>query len=252
MFQNQSSDDVAVVPRGDVVVAREAARGDGRLITFGPGGDIGVDERAGAIVDRLRDLRYPLGEVKLRGGHNLLDASAAVACASEAGAAKDAIASVLATFEGLAHRTAFVSEIAGVRYYDDSKGTNVGAAVSALRGLGEAKVVLIAGGRDKRGSYQPLAAELAQKGRGLVLIGEAGDRIAEAVKGGIPTVRASSMDEAVRLAASLAERGDGVLLSPACSSFDMFRDYKDRGDAFVRAVRALAEGVRPQQAEKRP
>jgi UDP-N-acetylmuramoylalanine--D-glutamate ligase len=251
MFQNQSSDDVAVVPRGDVVVAREAARGDGRLITFGPGGDIGVDEGARAIVDRLRDVRYPLDEMKLRGGHNLLDASAAVACASEAGAARQAIASVLSTFEGLAHRTAFVSEVAGVRYYDDSKGTNVGAAVSALRGLDEACVVLIAGGRDKRGSYEPLVVELAKKGRGLVLIGEASDRIAEAVKGVVTTARASSMDEAVRVAASLAKRGDGVLLSPACSSFDMFRDYKDRGDAFVRAVRSLADGGLAEEAEKR-
>ena len=90
--------------------------------------------------------------MRLRGGHNLLDASAAVACAAEAGASSEAIASALSTFEGLPHRTTFVVEIAGVRYYDDSKGTNVGAAVSALRGLGEAHVVLIAGGRDKRGS----------------------------------------------------------------------------------------------------
>jgi UDP-N-acetylmuramoylalanine--D-glutamate ligase len=240
MFQSQSSDDVAVVPRGDVTVAREAGRGDGRLITFGPGGDIGLDGDGRAIVDRLRDERYPVDAIRLRGAHNLLNVSAAIACAAEAGAAPAAIRAALAAFEGLAHRTAFVSEIGGVRYYDDSKGTNVGAAVSALRGLEEPRVVLIAGGRDKRGSYDALRAELAKKGRGVVLIGEAAHRIAEAVNGAVPVEHASSMDEAVEKASALAEAGDAVLLSPACSSFDMFRDYKDRGDAFARAVHARA------------
>lgn len=241
MFKNQSSDDVAVVPKGEGLVAREAARGDGRLITFGPGGDIGVQPGGSAVVDRLRGFDYPISRIRLSGRHNLLNVSAAIACASEAGAGPEAIATVLSSFEGLAHRTAFVSEIAGVKYYDDSKGTNVGAAVSAIKGLDERRVVLIAGGRDKLGNYGPLAAELAEKGRAIILIGEAATRIADAVKDVVETARASSMDEAVLLASSLADRGDAVLLSPACSSFDMFRDYKDRGDAFVRAVRALAE-----------
>jgi UDP-N-acetylmuramoylalanine--D-glutamate ligase len=244
MFKDQTSDDVAVVPKGDALIAREAARGDGRLITFGPGGDIGVDEARAAVVDRLRGIEYPVARIRLRGAHNLLNVSAAVACASEAGAGNEAIAKVLAEFEGLAHRTAFVSEIAGVRYYDDSKGTNVGAAVSALRGLDEKRVVLIAGGRDKQGDYGPLVAELRAKGRAVVLIGEAADRIAAAVRGSVETARASSMVEAVALASSLAKDGDAVLLSPACSSFDMFKDYKDRGDAFVRAVRALEKEKR--------
>jgi UDP-N-acetylmuramoylalanine--D-glutamate ligase len=160
------------------------------------------------------------------------------------GARQPAIASVLASFEGLAHRTAFVSEIADVKYYDDSKGTNVGAAVSAIKGLSERRVVLIAGGRDKRGDYGPLAAELANKGKAVIVIGEAAVRIADALKGVVETAHASTMEEAVGLASSFAGPGDAVLLSPACSSFDMFRDYKDRGDAFVRAVRALADKER--------
>jgi len=236
-----TSDDVAVVPKGDALVAREAARGDGRLITFGSGGDVGADAAGEAIVDRLRGAEYGIADIRLRGTHNLLNVSAAVACASEMGAKPSAIREVLATFEGLAHRTAFVSEIGGVKYYDDSKGTNVGAAVSAVRGLEEARVVLIAGGRDKQGDYGPLVAELRAKGRGLVLIGEAADRIAGAARGAVETARASSMEQAVEIASSLAAPGDAVLLSPACSSFDMFKDYKDRGDAFVRAVRALVE-----------
>ena len=103
------------------------------------------------------------------------------------------------------------------------------------------RVVLIAGGRDKHGDYAPLADELAAKGRGVVLIGEAADRIAKALEGKVDAARAGSMDEAVALASKLAKSGDAVLLSPACSSFDMFRDYKHRGDEFVRAVRSLAD-----------
>src|SRR5262249_28736340 len=144
MFKDQTSDDVAVVPKGDALIAREAARGDGRLITFGPGGDVGVDEAGAAVVDRLRNIEYPLSGIRLRGAHNLLNVSAAIACAAEAGARREAIAKVLADFEELAHRTAFVSEIENVRYYDDSKGTNVGAAVSTLKRLDERRVVLIA------------------------------------------------------------------------------------------------------------
>jgi UDP-N-acetylmuramoylalanine--D-glutamate ligase len=239
MFVNQTPDDVAIIPKGDALVAREAQRGEGRIVTFGPGGDVFADVTLHAVVDRLRERRYSFSQIRLTGAHNLLNVAAAVACASEAGAGAEAIVRALSTFEGLAHRTAFVGEVGGVRYYDDSKGTNVGASVAALRGLAEKKVVLIAGGRDKLGAYDPLVAELAKKGRALVVIGEAADRIAAAAAGVVETVRAASMDEAVANAARFADRGDAVLLSPACSSFDMFRDYKDRGDAFVRAVRAL-------------
>ena len=146
---------------------------------------------------------------------------------------------MLGEFRGLPHRTALVAEIGGVRFYDDSKGTNVGAAVTALDGLAEPRAVLIAGGRDKGGSYGPLVDALARKGRAAVLLGEAADAIAQAIGDRVPVRRAGTMDEAVRVAASLAAPGDAVLLSPACSSFDMFRDYKHRGDEFVRAVRAL-------------
>jgi UDP-N-acetylmuramoylalanine--D-glutamate ligase len=249
MFVNQVVEDVAVVPKGDSLASREARRGEARVVTFGPGADIGTDESGQVIVDRLRERRYPLADVRLSGAHNLLNVAAAIACASEVGATHDAIARALVKFQGLAHRTAFVAEVAGVRYYDDSKGTNVGAAVAALKGLTETRVVLIAGGRDKHGAYAPLADELARKGRALVVIGEAADRIAAETAGSVPQARAASMAEAVALAASLSQAGDAVLLSPACSSFDMFRDYKDRGDVFAREVRALGKGA-PSPARK--
>ena len=239
-FARMTPDDVAVIPLGDDVVRRQAARGRARAVTFSAT-DAAADiaPSGGAIVDRISGASYPLGLLRLAGAHNLANACASIALASALGAPPAAIAEALSTFEGLAHRTALVAEVRGVRYYDDSKGTNVGASVAALSGLAEARAVLIAGGRDKLGDYAPLVAALRDKGRALVLIGEAADRIAAAAAGALPVERAASMPEAVRRARGLARPGDVVLLSPACSSFDMFRDYKDRGDAFVRAVREL-------------
>ncbi|MEJ7732575.1 MAG: UDP-N-acetylmuramoyl-L-alanine--D-glutamate ligase [Polyangiaceae bacterium] len=243
-FLRMEADDVAVVPAGDALCAAEARRGQARLVTFDGGdgaapADVRVD--GGRLADSGSGWSWPLDEVRLTGRHNLANACAAVATARAMGATREAIGAALASFEGLAHRTALVAEVGGVRYYDDSKGTNVGASVAALRGLAEPRAVLIAGGRDKLGAYDPLVDALRERGRGLVLIGEAAERIAAAAAGVLPIARASSMDEAVRAARALATPGDAVLLSPACSSFDMFRDYKDRGDAFVRAVRAIAE-----------
>jgi UDP-N-acetylmuramoylalanine--D-glutamate ligase len=146
---------------------------------------------------------------------------------------------VVVGFRGLPHRMAFVRELDGVRWYDDSKGTNVGASVTAVRGIVEAKVVLVAGGRDKGGSYEPLVDALREKGRAVVLIGEASDIIERAIGDAVPVRHATSMEDAVHIAQELAVPGDAVLLSPACSSFDMFRDYKHRGDAFVAAVESL-------------
>lgn len=134
-----------------------------------------------------------------------------------------------------------VAEIDGVRFYDDSKATNVGAAVTALSGLSESRAVLIAGGRDKLGSYEPLATAVGRKGRAVVLIGEAADRIERALGGKVTVARAATMDDAVSRARDLAKPGDAVLLSPACSSFDMFRSYAERGDRFAAAVRNLGQ-----------
>lgn len=234
VFVRQFPDDVAVVPAGDRICLAQAARGRGRLVTFGKGGDVYPD--TSSIVDSLRGRRHALEGFRLQGEHNLVNACAAVAVATEIGATPDGIAKTLSSFEGLAHRTVFVAEIDGVRFYDDSKGTNVGASVAALVGLREERAVLIAGGRDKLGSYEPLVEALQKKGRALVVLGEAAERIAAAAKGAIDVVFATSMNDAVAKAKSLAKPGDAVLLSPACSSFDMFRSYAERGDAFVRAV----------------
>jgi UDP-N-acetylmuramoylalanine--D-glutamate ligase len=224
VFVRQTPEDLAVVPAGDAVCLAQAKRGKGRIVTFGSGGNFGL---------RLRV------EVALKGRHNALNVAAALAAVSPWSLDEDVMADVLGKFTGLPHRMALVRKRNGVAFYDDSKGTNVGASVTALRGVEEPKVVLIAGGKDKGGSYEPLVEALMEKGRAVVLIGEASDLIAKALDAKVPHVRALSMEDAVKIAADLAKPGDAVLLSPACSSFDMFTDYKDRGDAFVRAVEAL-------------
>lgn len=243
MFVKQTGSQRAVVPAGDAICAAQVRRGRARIMTFGAGGDIEV--RSDRVVAELeteaawRTHEFPISEIKLQGRHNVMNVAASIAAVRSLGVDAKVIREVLRTFAGLPHRMVLVRERGGVRFYDDSKGTNVGASVTALRGVAEPKVVLVAGGRDKGGSYGPLVDALRDRGRAAVLIGEAADAIAKAIGDVVPVKRATSMDDAVRAAAELARSGDGVLLSPACSSFDMFKDYKDRGDAFVRAVMAL-------------
>jgi UDP-N-acetylmuramoylalanine--D-glutamate ligase len=239
-FVLQSDKDAAVIPASDAVCEREARRGRGRLVTFGPGGTVNVKDDA--IVDSRSGARFARTDIALEGAHNAWNAAASIAAVGELGVGPDAIARVLSSFRGLPHRMALAGEVSGVRFYDDSKGTNVGAAVTALLGLREKSAVLIAGGRDKGGSYAPLVSALRIKGRAAVLIGEAAAAIAAAIGDAVPTRHATSMRDAVRASASLALPGDAVLLSPACSSYDMFRDYKHRGEAFVDEVRALQRG----------
>ncbi len=237
-FVRQTAVDAAVVPVDDPLCLRQARRGDGRVVTFGAGGTVRVG--AEALTDTRSGAVFPLSRMLISGGHNATNAAAAIAAAGDIGVTAGAMAQALSTFRGLPHRMALAGEIAGVRFYDDSKGTNVGAAVTALLGLREPRVVLIAGGRDKGGSYAPLADALRRKGRAAVLVGEAAEAIETAVRAEVPTHRAATIEEAVRVGARLAVPGDAVLLSPACSSYDMFKDYKERGDAFVREVLRLS------------
>ncbi|MBK8253286.1 MAG: UDP-N-acetylmuramoyl-L-alanine--D-glutamate ligase [Polyangiaceae bacterium] len=245
-FVRMNEHDFAVIPKSDSIVLKQAQRGNARVITFSatdPSADVAFD--GVHLVDHISGANYPVSTLRIAGRHNLENACAAIGLASSLGVSSEAIARALAAFEGLGHRTVRVASINGVTYYDDSKGTNVGASVAALRGLLEPKAVLIAGGRDKLGDYAPLVDALREKGRALVLIGEAADRIAEAAAGVLTIERAGTMAEAVEKSSNLAQQGDAVLLSPACSSFDMFRDYKERGDIFVQAVQELARRAPP-------
>jgi UDP-N-acetylmuramoylalanine--D-glutamate ligase len=183
-------------------------------------------------------LTIDLSRAKIKGQHNKENIIAAVLAAGVAGCSAEAVQRVIETFKGLPHRNQFVREVSGVKYFDDSKGTNVGAVVKSLEGF-DSKVVLIAGGLDKGGSYDPLRPLIKEKVKALVLIGTAKDKIANELGDLTKVVKAGSMADAVREASALALTGDVVLLSPACASFDMFKDYADRGNKFAEEVKKL-------------
>ena len=180
-------------------------------------------------------------ELQLMGRHNISNVMAALALGHAAGLAMEPMLEGARSFRGLPHRCEFVRNLNGVDYINDSKGTNVGATVAAIESLvpDSGKVILIAGGDGKGADFQPLAEPVAACCRALVLIGRDAGKISEAVGVSVPQYRATSLQEAVSLARQAAEPGDRVLLSPACASFDMFRDYNDRGEQF----RALVEGL---------
>jgi len=180
------------------------------------------------------------GELQIHGWHNVSNALAAAALAHALGAEREALIRGLRSFRGLPHRLERVALHGGVAWYDDSKGTNVGATIAALRGL-EQKVVLIAGGEGKGQDFAPLAASVAERASRVLLIGRDAPLIARALAAsGVPLQTCASLEAAVAEAARTARPGEAVLLSPACASFDMFRDYRHRGEAFAAAVGRLA------------
>ncbi len=177
-------------------------------------------------------------EIRIKGVHNMENAMASAAMALLAGCPADAVVNALRDFPGLEHRLEFVREIDGVRFINDSKGTNVGAVMKSIEGFSE-PIILIAGGRDKAGDFTPLIPLIREKVKALILIGEASLRLQEAFGRLTRTVMASDMGDAVGIAREMANSGDIVLLSPACASFDMFRDFEDRGRRFKDAVMGL-------------
>jgi UDP-N-acetylmuramoylalanine--D-glutamate ligase len=177
-------------------------------------------------------------EVKIIGNHNIENAMVAATYALLSGCPLDIIRQVLREFSGLEHALEVVRERRGVRFINDSKGTNVDATLKALESI-DRPIVLIAGGRDKGGDFSRLAPAIRRRVKRLVLIGEAAPQIANAMKGYQGIERAATLREAVELAASEADTGDVVLLSPACASFDMFADYQDRGRQFKAFVQTL-------------
>ena len=185
----------------------------------------------------------PADALRIRGRHNAVNALAALALATAAGCALGPMLFGLREYRGESHRVQPVGIVNGIEYFDDSKGTNVGATAAALIGLGaERKVVVILGGEGKGQDFSPLADPVSRHVRAAVLIGRDAQLIRAAVAAsGVPLIDAASMEEAVRLATEHAQSGDAVLMSPACASFDMFRNYGHRADMFREAVRAIAD-----------
>jgi len=184
-----------------------------------------------------------ISEMRIAGLHNAANALAALALCRAIGLDTASLLNALREFKGLPHRVQWVAELLGVAFYDDSKGTNVGATCAALAGLPQ-RVVLIAGGDGKGQDFSPLQVPVANNARAVVLIGRDAGQIASVLNNsGVPLIQAASLEEAVQKAFEAAQPGDAVLLSPACASFDMFRNYEHRAEVFVGAVNALVGRV---------
>lgn len=179
-------------------------------------------------------------DIKIRGGHNVLNAMAALALCKAVGVEPVAVRDVLKTFAGLRHRCEWVADIDGVSFFNDSKATNTGAAIAAIQGIKTAanNIVLIAGGQDKDSDFSGLAEVIRQNCRKVILVGQDAVKIAQSLNGFV-SEHAGDMQDAVNKAFAAAQPGDVVLLAPACASFDMFRNYQHRGDVFVEAVKTL-------------
>ncbi len=248
VFARQELDDFAVVNADDApsrAIATPARRvlfsRRGRPAGAGPAAWL----EAGELVSDVAGPRHAVvaaARLALPGAHNLENALAALAAAECLGAPQDAIVSALTRFEGLPHRSRLVAESGGVRWVDDSKGTNVDATLKSLEGYAPASVLLILGGRDKHGDFAALRELAGRNARVVLTIGEAAAVIERALDGAAPIERAQTMEAAVARALALARPGDTVLLSPACASFDQYRNYEERGDDFARLARAAAKG----------
>ena len=237
--------DTAIINRGDPQVRGMPAAGQ-RQISFGLDKPRGVDyglieDRGTAWLARGAQALLAVADLRIRGAHNAANALAALALGEAAGLPRAAMLAALREFTGLPHRMQYVATRREVEYYDDSKGTNVGATLAAVAGASR-PLVLIAGGDGKNQDFAPLAHALVGKARAAVLLGKDAPLIERALAGRVPAVRVKDMPAAVAQAAQLAQPGDWVLLSPACSSLDMFDNFEHRGRVFAQAVRGLGDG----------
>jgi UDP-N-acetylmuramoylalanine--D-glutamate ligase len=247
VFARQDEADWAVVNADDPVVLAEARRARARLlplrVTGAPlaegDGAFFRDGDAWMRTDGHEERLFALADVRVRGQHLAGDLLAAAAAARLLGASADDVARGVGAFRGVEHVLEHVETLGGVAWYNDSKATNVAAAARSLEAF-DGRVLLILGGRYKGGDFALLAPRLRARGSRVLAIGEARDRVAAALAPEVPVDACDSLGAAVERARALAEAGDTVLLAPACSSFDMFRDYAQRGRAFKEEVRRLA------------
>lgn len=244
LFLNQGPDSVLVLNADDAAVLDLADGCPARRWLFSLQRPLaqGLSYAAGRIEVRWdgQQLFLDTDQLQLRGLHNVENVMAALAAALAFGVAPATAWQAACAFRGLPHRMELVRQLAGVRWYNDSKGTNIGSVLKSLAGL-SGPITLIAGGKDKGGDYGLLRPLLAQKRPQLVLLGAAAERMAQSWSDLCAIERATSLEQAVHLAWRLTPAGGSVLLSPGCSSFDMFRSFEERGERFVAAVEALPE-----------
>lgn len=237
-----AGDGVMVINRDDPLVA--AMHEPDRKTLYFTLADPGIEEAVFGLRDnwlvRGAQRLLPISEVMMKGSHNLANALAALALGSAIGLPMVAMLETLRRFNGLPHRCQWIARKYSADWIDDSKGTNVGASIAAIEGLADDEnLVLIAGGDGKGADFTDLAAAMIGRVHTAILLGRDAERIAEVVPESIAVIRVHDMDAAVAAAAERVRPGDKVLLSPACASLDMFRDYKQRGEIFAAAVRAL-------------
>ncbi len=246
IFLNQGPTDWAVVNADDAAVKALIPRIRSQLMPFSresaKGHGVWLEQRDTVVYQNTtKEERFSLKEVKLKGMHNRENIMAAIATAELCAVPQKVIQKALETFAGLEHRLELVGEWSGVSVYNDSKATNVASAVTALQSL-EGPIILLAGGRDKGGDYAPLRQAMDGRVKAVILMGEAKERMQEALHGTIPVHLVAGMEQAVQMAWRLAVAGDTILLSPACSSFDMFANFEERGRVFKEIVRDRAKG----------
>lgn len=232
------------VVNGDEAEVMSMATGAGERIVYSlqaPGENaFGVcATESGDMLCQGSDMLMPVAELGIKGRHNVSNALACLALGNACGFDREAMLETLKNFTGLPHRCQWIRQRHQVDWYDDSKGTNVGATIAAIQGLNANKIILIAGGIAKDADLSPLKPVVAKHARAVVLIGQDAPLIEQAIDAVVPVLFAEDMDTAVQIAAGIAQPGDAVLLSPACASFDMFRNYQHRGEVFVKAVEAL-------------
>jgi UDP-N-acetylmuramoylalanine--D-glutamate ligase len=234
--------ELAVVNRNDAETGRNV-RAAHRKISFGldapMAGQYGLVKFGGEDWLAFGDERLlKVSQLKIHGLHNAANALAALALADAAGIPRAASLAVLREFQGLRHRCEWVAEVGGVAYFNDSKGTNVGATLASLAGLPE-PIVWLGGGQGKGQDFAPLKPVLAQKAHAAILFGQDAALIERALSGALPVYREADLAASVKRAHAVARRGDRVLLSPACASLDQFRNYEERGESFCALVREL-------------
>ncbi len=248
LFMNQTSEDVAILNADDAITADWAnnLQSSVNLFSVKTELDEGLFLRGRDLICRANNREKVLttrDEIFLRGLHNVENVLASFAAGLACGASPDSMRETVKNFKGVEHRIEFVAEIAGVKFYNDSKATSVDATLKAVEALSEmdGKINLILGGRGKNAPYQPLAELIKENVRRLILIGEDAGNIESQLKNYAETVRAADMPDAVKKSFEMAETGDSVLLAPACASFDMFKSFEERGAIYKSEVNNLKD-----------